>query len=158
MSFLFDRFLKHQGVDLAGLLRAASELILSGEIKSGGSTITMQVARNFFLSREKSFLRKFNEIFLALKIERSLTKNQILELYINKIYLGKRAYGVQAAANIYYGKSINELSLSQYAMIAGLPKAPSSYNPINNPKRAKIRRDWIIGRMLKLKSITKEEF
>lgn len=153
-----DRFLKHQGVDLAGLLRAASELILSGEIKSGGSTITMQVARNFFLSREKSFLRKFNEIFLALKIERSLTKNQILELYINKIYLGKRAYGVQAAANIYYGKSINELSLSQYAMIAGLPKAPSSYNPINNPKRAKIRRDWIIGRMLKLKSITKEEF
>lgn len=153
-----DRFLKHQGVDLGGLFRAAFELISSGEIKSGGSTITMQVARNFFLTREKSFLRKINEIFLALKIERSLTKNEILELYINKIYLGKRAYGVQAAANIYYGKDINQLNLAQFAMIAGLPKAPSSFNPINNPSRAKIRRDWILGRMFKLNFIPETEY
>lgn len=153
-----DRFLQHQGVDLAGLLRAALQLFASGKIQSGGSTITMQVARNFFLSSEKTFLRKFNEIFLAIQIEQSLTKDQILELYMNKIYLGKRAYGIEAAAQVYYGKSINELNLAQLAMIAGLPKAPSAYNPINNPQRAKIRRDWILGRMKKLGFITTAEF
>ena len=107
-----DRFLQHRGVDIAGLLRAAAELLRSGKIRTGGSTITMQVARNFFLSSEQTFIRKFNEIFLALKIERLLSKDEILELYVNKIYLGKRAYGVQAAAAIYYGKSIEELSLA----------------------------------------------
>lgn len=145
-----DRFLKHRGIDIAGLLRAASQLLLSGEIRSGGSTITMQVARNFFLSREQTFVRKFNEIFLALKIERMLGKDEILELYINKIYLGKRAYGIQAAAAVYYGKTIDQLSLAQLAMIAGLPKAPSAYNPVNNPSRALVRRNWILGRMHKL--------
>lgn len=153
-----DRFLKHQGIDLGGLLRAASQLFTSGEIQSGGSTITMQVARNFFLSSEQTFLRKFNEIFLALQIERTLSKDEILELYVNKIYLGKRAYGIQAAAGVYYGKPIQALNLSQLAMIAGLPKAPSAYNPINNPTRAKIRRDWILGRMLKLAYIDKNEW
>lgn len=153
-----DRFLSHQGVDMMGLARAAVELLKSRSIQSGGSTITMQVARNFFLSKEQTFVRKFNEIFLALKIERSLTKNEILELYYNKIYLGKRAYGIGAASAVYYGKSIDELDLSQLAMIAGLPKAPSSYNPITNPERALIRRNWILGRMLKLGFITKEEW
>lgn len=152
-----DRFLQHQGIDIAGLLRAAGQLFTSGEIRSGGSTITMQVARNFFLSSEKTFVRKFNEIFLALQIERTLSKNEILELYVNKIYLGKRAYGIQAAAGVYYGKNIQELSLPQLAMIAGLPKAPSAYNPINNPQRAKSRRDWILGRMFKLGYISQED-
>jgi len=151
-----DRFLEHKGVDIAGLLRAAFELISSGEIRSGGSTITMQVARNFFLSNEQTFVRKFNEIFLALKIERSLSKNEILELYLNKIYLGKRAYGVQAASAIYYGKKVDQLNTAQIAMIAGLPKAPSAYNPINNPERALQRRNWILGRMNKLGFIDEE--
>lgn len=153
-----DRFLHHQGIDIAGLLRAAMQLFMSGEIQSGGSTITMQVARNFFLSREQTFVRKFNEIFLALQIETTLSKDQILELYVNKIYLGKRAYGIQAAAGVYYGKSIEELSLAQLAMIAGLPKAPSAFNPINNPARALERRDWILGRMQKLGYISTEEY
>lgn len=152
-----DRFLQHQGIDIAGLLRAAGQLFVSGEIRSGGSTITMQVARNFFLSSEKTFVRKFNEIFLALQIERTLSKDEILELYVNKIYLGKRAYGIQAAAGVYYGKTIQELSLPQLAMIAGLPKAPSAYNPINNPQRAKTRRNWILGRMFKLGYISQED-
>jgi len=145
-----NRFFEHNGIDIKGLARAATQLITSGKIKSGGSTITMQVAKNFFLSREKTFIRKFNEIFLALKIEQSLSKNEILELYFNKIYLGNRAYGIHAAAQVYYGKSIQELSLAQMAMIAGLPKAPSSYNPLANPERAKTRRNWILDRMLEL--------
>lgn len=145
-----DRFYSHPGVDIKGLLRAASQLLQSGKIQTGGSTITMQVARNFFLTREQVFSRKFNEILLALQIEGKLTKNEILELYTNKIYLGNRAYGIEAAARVYYGKSIEELSLAQLAMIAGLPKAPSAYNPIVNPDRALIRRNWILGRMLHL--------
>ncbi len=145
-----DRFYSHPGVDIKGLLRAASQLLQSGKIQTGGSTITMQVARNFFLTREQVFSRKFNEILLALQIEGELTKDEILELYINKIYLGNRAYGIEAAARVYYGKSINELSIAQLAMIAGLPKAPSAYNPIINPQRALIRRNWILGRMLHL--------
>lgn len=153
-----DRFLQHKGIDLAGLARAVVELLRSGEIRSGGSTITMQVARNFFLSSERSFARKFNEILLSLKIERLLSKDEILELYVNKIYLGKRAYGIQAAAAIYYGKDVNDLNLAQLAMIAGLPKAPSSYNPVNNPDRALLRRDWILGRMQELGYIDSSEY
>ncbi|MCK4704261.1 MAG: transglycosylase domain-containing protein, partial [Gammaproteobacteria bacterium] len=135
-----DRFFEHPGVDYQGLLRAVVHLVKTGDKGQGGSTITMQVARNFFLSREKTYLRKLNEIFLALKIERELTKENILGLYLNKIYLGNRAYGVAAAARIYYGKPINELSTAELAMIAGLPKAPSRYNPIVNQRRAMIRR------------------
>ncbi|ROM40343.1 peptidase [Pseudomonas protegens] len=146
-------FYQHPGVDPAGLLRAAFELLKSGHVRSGGSTITMQVAKNFFLSREQTFSRKLSEILLALQIERSLSKEEIFNLYVNKIYLGKRAYGIAAAARIYYGKPVAQLSLAQVAMIAGLPKAPSRYNPINNPARAKQRRDWILGRMHALGSI-----
>jgi penicillin-binding protein 1A len=149
-----DAFYQHGGVDLKGLLRAVSQLLLSGEIQSGGSTITMQVARNFFLSREQTFSRKFNEILLAFKIERYLSKPEILELYLNKIYLGNRAYGVKAAAQVYYGKPIDQLNLAQMAMIAGLPKAPSAFNPIINPSRALTRRDWILKRMLTLNKIS----
>ncbi|HKK04644.1 MAG TPA: transglycosylase domain-containing protein, partial [Gammaproteobacteria bacterium] len=114
-----DRFFEHPGVDYQGILRAAIHLILTGRRTQGGSTITMQVARNFFLSREKTYLRKLNEIFLALKIEHELTKQEILELYLNKIYLGNRAYGVGAAAQVYYGKELRDLDIAQMAMIAG---------------------------------------
>ncbi len=145
-----DRFFSHPGVDATGLLRAASELAKTGHIQSGGSTITMQLARNFFLSTEQSFTRKFNEILLSLQLERSLSKEEIFELYANKIFLGNRAYGVQTAAFVYYGKGLQELSLSQFAMLAGLPKAPSKYNPLVNPSRAMTRRNWILDRMLKL--------
>lgn len=145
-----DNFERHPGIDPFGLARAAFELVSTGSIQSGGSTITMQVARNYFLSREQTFVRKFKEILLALEIEQALSKDEILELYLNKIYLGKRAYGVAAAARIYYGSDLDELTLAQSAMIAGLPKAPTRFNPINNPDRALIRRDWILGRMLSL--------
>jgi len=150
-----NRFFEHFGIDLKGLARAVSQLISTGRIQSGGSTITMQVAKNFFLSRERTFIRKFNEIFLALQIEQTLSKPEILELYLNKIYLGNRSYGVHAAAQVYYGKEIRSLSLAQIAMIAGLPKAPSSFNPLANPKRALIRRNWILNRMFELGMITK---
>jgi penicillin-binding protein 1A len=149
-----NRFYEHGGIDVIGLARAASQLVQAGRIKTGGSTITMQVAKNFFLTRERTFIRKFNEIFLAIQIEQVLTKPEILELYLNKIYLGNRAYGVKAAAQVYYGKGLSELSLAQTAMIAGLPKAPSRFNPIINPERAKIRRDWILDRMLELNMIS----
>ncbi len=142
-----DRFYEHPGVDYQGLLRAAFELARTGEKRQGGSTITMQVARNFFLSSEKSYLRKLTEIFLALKIERDLTKDQILELYLNKIFMGQRAYGIGAAAQAYYGLRLDQLSVAQMAMIAGLPKAPSRYNPIADPKRAALRRNYVLGRM-----------
>ena len=142
-----DRFYEHPGVDYRGLLRASTQLLLTGEKKQGGSTITMQVARNFFLDSEKTYLRKFKEILLALKIERELSKPEILELYLNKIYLGNRAYGVAAAAQFYYGTTIDKLSVAQMAMIAGLPKAPSKYNPIANLARATERRNYILERM-----------
>jgi len=147
------QFYDHNGVSIRGLLRAASQILQTGRIQSGGSTITMQLARNLFLSFQQTFARKFNEILLALKIERELSKEQILALYNNKIYFGNRAYGIQAAANVYYGKNIDELSLPEWAMIAGLPKAPSAYNPLANPERAMIRRNWILGRMLELHHI-----
>ena len=143
-----DRFYLHPGVDWVGLVRAAVELIRTGEKRQGGSTITMQVARNFFLSREKTYLRKLTEILLALKIEQQLTKDQILELYINKIFLGQRAYGFGAAAQIYYGRELNELALPQLAMLAGLPKAPSRYNPVRDAQGAKVRRRYVLERML----------
>ena len=142
-----NRFYEHGGVDYQGILRAVINLIKTGERGQGGSTITMQLARNFYLSKEKTYTRKINEIFLALKIERELSKQKILELYLNKIYLGNRAYGVAAAAQIYYGKELGELSVAQVAMIAGLPKAPSRYNPIVNPERALTRRDYVLSRM-----------
>jgi len=148
-----NRFFEHGGIDLKGLARATTQLLTTGRIVSGGSTITMQVAKNFFLSRERTFIRKFNEIFLALQIEQSLKKEEILELYLNKIYLGNRAYGIHAAAEVYYGKSISDLTIAEMAMIAGLPKAPSRYNPLSNAKRAKIRRNWILDRMLELEMI-----
>ncbi len=153
-----DRFFQHPGVDYQGLLRAALHLLKTGEKEQGGSTITMQVARNFFLSREKTYLRKINEILLALKIERELPKEEILELYLNKIYLGHRAYGVAAAAQVYYGKPVDELTLAQYAMIAGLPKAPSTTNPVTDPKRALFRRNYVLRRMHTLGYITAAEF
>lgn len=152
-----DRFYEHPGVDYQGILRAVAVLITTGKRGQGGSTITMQLARNFYLSREKTFARKLNEIFLALKIEQQLTKDQVLELYLNKIYLGNRAYGVAAAARVYYGKTLEELSLSQLAMIAGLPKAPSRYNPIVNPERALLRRNYVLNRMLVLGYVTESD-
>lgn len=153
-----DRFFEHPGVDYQGLLRAAYYLLRTGEKGQGGSTITMQVARNFFLSFEKTYLRKLNEILLALKIERELSKEDILTLYLNKIYLGNRAYGVGSAAQVYYGRPITELSLPQLAMIAGLPKAPSKYNPIADPERALIRRNYVLGRMQQLDYIGEMEY
>ncbi|MFC4259094.1 penicillin-binding protein 1A [Marinobacter lacisalsi] len=151
------RFYDHFGVDVIGLGRAAVELASTGEIQSGGSTITMQVARNYFLTRDKTFARKFNEILLSFQIEKELDKATILELYLNKIYLGNRAYGLAAASQVYYGKPVPELNLAQMAMLAGLPKAPSAYNPLANPDRAKVRRDWILGRMATLGYITADE-
>ncbi|HNL91612.1 MAG TPA: transglycosylase domain-containing protein, partial [Pseudomonadales bacterium] len=153
-----DRFFTHSGVDPTGLARAAAELAKTGHIRSGGSTITMQLARNFFLSSEKSFIRKFNEILLSIQLERTLKKEKIFELYVNKIYLGHKAYGAQSAAYVYYGKTLDQLSLAQWAMLAGLPKAPSKYNPLVNPERALIRRNWILGRMLSLGSIDKKTY
>lgn len=147
------RFYDHQGIDAKGLLRAAISLLKSGRVSQGGSTITMQVARNFFLTPEKRFMRKLKEMLLAARIEEELSKNDILTLYLNKIYLGQRAYGLGAAAQVYYGKKAAELSLAQCAMIAGLPKAPSANNPIANPKRALIRRNYILKRMLELEYI-----
>lgn len=152
-----ERFFEHGGVDYRGIARAVVELITTGSKKSGGSTITMQVARNFFLSKEKTYLRKLNEIILSYKIENELTKEQILALYLNKIFLGYRSYGVAAAAQTYYGRPLNELTLDEYAMIAGLPKAPSAYNPIANPSRAKLRRNYVLRRMNELNFITEDE-
>ncbi|WP_295467452.1 penicillin-binding protein 1A [uncultured Pseudomonas sp.] len=145
-----DNFANHYGVDVKSLMRAVSQLVKTGHIQTGGSTITMQVAKNYFLTSERSFSRKFTEILLALQIERQLTKDEILELYVNKIYLGNRAYGIEAAAQVYYGKSIKDLTVAQMAMIAGLPKAPSRYNPVANPERSLERRNWILERMFKL--------
>ncbi len=152
-----QHFFTHPGIDPLGLARAAVTLITTGKKKQGGSTITMQVARNFYLSRKRTFTRKIREIILALHIERKLSKEEILELYLNKIYLGHRAYGVRAAAEVYYGKPLDRLTLAETAMIAGLPKAPSRYNPVTNPSRAKQRRNYVLRRMRELGFITDEE-
>lgn len=153
-----DRFYEHPGVDYQGILRAALYLVKTGKKVQGGSTITMQVARNFFLSKEKTYLRKLNEILLALQIERELSKQDILELYLNKIYLGNRAYGAAAAAQVYYGTTLDKLELSQLAMIAGLPKAPSRYNPIANQERALLRRNYVLRRMREVGYIDHETY
>ncbi len=145
-----DRFYEHGGVDYIGVLRAAFSNFVSGGVKQGASTITMQVARNFFLSKEKTLTRKFNEMLLAFKIEHNLSKDEILQLYINQIYLGQRSYGFAAAAQIYYGKPLGQLSVAEMAMLAGLPKAPSAFNPVVNPKRAKLRQMYVLRRMHEL--------
>ncbi len=151
-------YFRHSGIDIPGLLRAVSELVLTGEKGSGGSTLTMQVARNYFLSFERTFMRKFNEILLAIEIERTLDKREIFELYFNRVFLGHRAYGFEAAAQVYYGKSIKELNLAQYAMLAGVPKAPSRINPISGPAAGTQRRNWILGRMLELGYIDQAQY
>ncbi len=153
-----ERFYHHGGVDTLGILRAATANLLSGGAKEGASTITMQVARNFFLSNEKTLTRKLSEAMLAIKIEHSLSKDKILELYINQIYLGQRAYGFEAAARTYFGKSLSELGLAEFAMLAGLPKAPSKYNPVVNFPRAKARQQYVLGRMRALKFINQTEY
>ena len=153
-----DRFFNHPGVDYQGLLRAVYTFASTGEKRQGGSTITMQVARNFFLTSEKTLARKVKEILLAIKIESTLPKEQILELYLNKIYFGHHAYGVVAAGQIYYGKDVRDLTLAEIAMIAGLPKAPSRYNPIVDAPRALERRNYVLQRMAKLAYISPEQF
>ena len=145
-----DGFFEHAGIDFLGLARAVSELVATGSKQSGGSTITMQVARNFFLTLDQTFIRKFTEILLALEIEQRLSKEQILELYVNRVFLGHRSYGFETAAQTYYGKSLSELTLAEHAMLAGVPQAPSRNNPLSNPSRSEVRRNWILGRMLTL--------
>jgi penicillin-binding protein 1A len=145
-----QRYFQHPGIDVAGLMRASVLLITTGRKEQGGSTITMQVARSFYLTRHKTFGRKLREILLALKIDHKLSKKKILELYLNKIFFGNRAYGVAAAAEIYYGKPLDQLSLDQYAMLAGIPKAPSTLNPLANPEAAKKRRNHVLARMYEL--------
>lgn len=153
-----DRFYEHPGVDWIAITRAAIELVQTREKKQGGSTITMQLARNFFLTPEKTYERKVKEIVLAIKIEQELTKDEILELYLNKIFLGHRAYGIGAAAQVYYGATLDELNVAQIAMIAGLPKAPSITNPVTNPKAAEGRREYVLSRMLKLGFIDQQAY
>jgi len=153
-----QRFYEHPGIDIIGVGRALRELVSTGEKRQGASTITMQVARNFFLGREKTYFRKINEVLLALAIERSITKNEILELYLNKIYFGHRAYGIAAAARNYFSKSLDELTIAEMALLAGLPKSPSRNNPIDNLAYAVARRNLILGKMLDKDVITQEIF
>ncbi|MEA3090117.1 MAG: penicillin-binding protein, partial [Caballeronia sp.] len=153
-----SRFYDHGGVDLTGILRAGTVALTNGHASQGASTITMQVARNFFLSSEKTYTRKIYEMLLAYKIERALTKDQILEVYMNQIYLGQRAYGFASAARVYFGKDLKDITLAEAAMLAGLPKAPSAYNPVVNPKRAKVRQQYILERMLELHYITHDQY
>jgi len=153
-----ERFYQHGGVDYQGVLRAAVANFTSLGARQGASTITMQVARNFFLSREKTLTRKFNEVLLAFKIEHSLTKDQILQLYFNQIFLGQRAYGFAAAGQIYFGKSLKDLTLAEIAILAGLPRAPSRANPVANLNRAKQRQQYVLRRMRELGYINDEQF
>ncbi len=153
-----DRFYEHGGVDYIGVLRAAYSNFVSGGVRQGASTITMQVARNFFLTKEKTLSRKFNEMLLSFKIEHNLTKDEILQLYFNHIYLGQRSYGFASAAQIYFTKSLDQLSLAEMAMLAGLPKAPATFNPVVNPERAKVRQMYILRRMHDLGYIDTEQF
>jgi len=153
-----ERFYQHTGIDYLGVLRATYANLAARGRRQGASTITMQVARNFFLSSEKTLTRKLYEALLSFKIEHNLTKDQILELYINQIYLGQRAYGFGAAAQTYFGKSLAQLTLAESAILAGLPKAPSTYNPIANAKRAKQRQQYVLRRMRELGDITPEQY
>ena len=153
-----DRFFQHVGIDVSGIIRAIITNYRSGESQQGASTITMQVARNYFLSSEKTYVRKLREVMLAFKLESTLSKQEILKLYINKIFLGHRSYGFGAAAEVYFGKLPKELSLSEQATLAGLPKAPSRDNPITNPKKAEIRRNYVLSRLLEKKWINSQEY
>ncbi|MGB8408529.1 MAG: penicillin-binding protein 1A [Gallionella sp.] len=153
-----DRFYEHGAVDFLGMLRAAFSDFTSGDTKQGASTITMQVARNFFLSNQKTLTRKFKEVLLALKIEHNLSKDEIFELYINQIYLGQHSYGFAAAARTYFGKNLNRITVAEMAMLAGLPKAPSAYNPMVNPKRARLRQMYVLRRMRELHFIDGPQF
>src|SRR5437762_1456608 len=153
-----ERFYQHPGIDYIGVLRAAYANLVAGGRRQGASTITMQVARNFFLSSEKTLTRKLYEALLAFKIEHSLSKEQILELYVNQIYLGQRSYGFGAASQIYFGKALDKLTLAETAMLAGLPKAPSLYNPVANPQRAKQRQQYVLRRMTELGYITAVQY
>ena len=152
-----ERFYSHGGVDYLSVMRAAASNLSSGT-QQGAGTITMQVARNFFLTREKTITRKLREVLLAWKIEANLSKDEILQLYVNQIFLGQRAYGFAAAAQIYFGKPLKDVSIAEAAMLAGLPKAPSAFNPISNPKRAKTRQLYVLRRMHDLKFITDDGF
>lgn len=153
-----SRFYDHHGVDPIGIFRAASVALFSGHASQGASTITQQLARNFFLSPERTLMRKIKEAFLAVRIEQLLTKDEILELYLNKIYLGYRAYGVGAAAQVYFGKTVDQLSLSEIAVIAGLPKAPSTFNPLYSLERATARRNVVLSRMLSEGYISQSQY
>ena len=153
-----DNFFSHSGVSYKGLIRSLYRILISGRIQGGGSTITMQVAGNYLTSRDVSLYRKVKDIFLAYRLERTYSKEQIFEFYVNRIFFGNRAYGIAAASEVYYGKSLSELNLAQWAMIAALPKAPSSMNPLVNPRRALIRRNWILQRMLDLEFIHPDQF
>ena len=153
-----DAFFEHSGVSYSGLIRSVYRLLRSGRIQGGGSTITMQVAGNYLTSRDVSLFRKIKDIFLAYRLETAYSKEEIFEFYVNRIFFGNRAYGIAAASEVYYGKSLQQLNLAQWAMIAALPKAPSSINPLVNPKRALLRRNWILERMLDLEFIHIEQF
>ncbi|MTH47722.1 peptidoglycan glycosyltransferase/peptidoglycan DD-transpeptidase MrcA [Escherichia alba] len=153
-----SRFYEHHGVDPVGIFRAASVALFSGRATQGASTITQQLARNFFLSPERTLMRKIKEVFLAIRIEQLLSKDEILELYLNKIYLGYRAYGVGAAAHVYFGKTLDQLSLGEMAVIAGLPKAPSTFNPLYSLNRATARRNVVLSRMLSEGYITQAQY
>ncbi|MDX1676241.1 PBP1A family penicillin-binding protein [Arsukibacterium sp.] len=152
------RFYDHPGVDIIGIMRAVTVVASSGDFSQGASTITQQLARNFFLSREKKIIRKIKEVFLAIKIEQLLEKDEILELYLNKIELGHRSFGVGAAAQVYFGKTVNELTLDEIAIIAGLPKAPSILNPVRSPANARNRRDIVLTRMRALDVISEQDY
>jgi len=153
-----SRFEQHFGIDPIGIIRAASVWVSTGSATQGASTITQQVARNFFLTRDKTFIRKIKEVFIAVQLEQILTKDEIMMLYLNKIALGQRAYGIGAAAQVYYGKEVSELSLAEMALLAGLPKAPSNLNPISSPKNAEMRRNVVLSRMLSENYITQEQY
>jgi len=152
-----ERFYLHDGIDYVGVIRAGVAN-LSDELSQGASTITMQVARNFFLSREKTYTRKLYEVLLSYRIEQAMSKDEILELYMNKIYLGQGAYGFAEAAQTYFGKPPGQLTLAECAMLAGLPKAPSANNPVANPRRARQRQAYILHRMLELDRITRSQY
>lgn len=153
-----ERFYQHPGIDTLGVLRAAYSNFVGGGKRQGASTLTMQVARNFFLSSEKTFTRKIYEALLAFKIEHKLTKDEIFQIYLNQIYLGQRAYGFSAAAQIYFGKPLKNISVAEAAMLAGLPKAPSAFNPVANPKRARQRQMYVLGRMRDLGFIDDKQY
>ena len=153
-----DRFFEHPGFDYQGLMRAGTNLLLTGQRTQGGSTITQQLARAYFLTPERTFVRKAKELLLALQIEQAFSKEEILALYLNKIFLGQRAYGIAAAAEVYFGKGLNQLTLAEAALLAGIPKAPSVLNPVSDPERARDRRGYVLRRMLELSFIDEAEY